>query len=1553
MKYFTVFFSYLILIFFTTPGIYPEETESNPLEPPETALPEEAPATVWDIDIGDTNVDLYIAGYWKIGILGGVSVQWTPSGVIFPATFPGLSQFQFYQEPDLTISLWIMNKFYLETSFLEGFDKNTYAIGYRGEEGEILQSVRIGNSDIKIDDYKGLNVPAPKYNTPGISALFQTPVSSHDILFRYDPSSENKKVFLGENEISEEVIRITDFDRGHFFILPESDLDLIEVYIADKDGIYTGTGSDTKTYRSASDNEARYSLVDGTVTLKESAETDVLVYYEKGGVAVGNSLIPISDFIVPMVNGEPDPDGASKPFNWVSTDTWYPSFANYGESSSVTVNGRKSLRVYNPLKLGPFEYYNHYIISSNLPQDKWKTTIVLADNSLLETEDSDNYQYEIDIDNRILTVFNNNDTDIRSPWSRYPLADSYPQTYGGEDSGPELTGRSFLLSIQTSNGLSLGTGVIPGSERVYINGYETNSTTIDYSSGAISFNRYIFPQDRIEIIYRTETTDMAGGDLLFAQGNRFYPADNLELYLGEMFRWNISQNPSSTVDTTAPGGLTIAGGVKYGIENFNIELTSTFNLQTPNTTGYLRVLGMEENGYIFSVGETLLKESPQEKWSTVTAVARADLLYRDYFSTNDLGQYFLNSYDWTSEVIDSSKQGPSVAGKASDDSFDGNVMVLQYDLAGNEWSSGDLLLSADGPIDLSRFSSFSIGLKKLDTSGTITAKILIGETGETEDWNDDGFVSDEDKSLIVEIDLTLPSSEDTWTAFTYDFSPSEMRKLTKCRSVRVLVEDDGTAASGRLLLTNFYFEGTVFDYRLYDSGNNEISSDDKLNISEIGNTEAYNLATKYPDVRDIFHPDGEDQKAVRVEWGSPTPILTSDYWEMETHTSPVSPDSYENVNFYVKNDSTGGNYVITLSDSSGDGYSFSYTPGSTDWEKKTLSLTDGSVTDDEGNIISTATIDPAIGKLTRFHIKGTGTTSGEMYLDELYFSEPTFSMDGNVELVTEYSYPGDIWTTSGGFPILANFSVENQFRYNGSSVISTASEGINSIQNSTSLSIELAMLSISGNMKVDWDQTQTIFSGSHELKFPADFPYGYISDSYSRYGSGSTATMTRESKLRFNIPNTGNLEFSVKSEGIDESFLQSWHGETKWSVASIFNIDASLMFDQNSAWDNRDNNNYFSNWINDYSMIIPETDSVITRSVKSTIAIELLTKPVGFTLTPDLSFENNNIPFSEQINRGGFIMTIPVVLFDGTKNKLTITPSYSRSFIQKTSVGASNSFSNGFNNLFSDLNKWLPLTSFIPFYELFATSTVSKFYEKTLLFNEAEYTPDFGLSISRKFGSKLYDLFLPYNFTVHFIRLFEKLGDSYSNSNTFEFSFKQTAINLFGSFGVYGKSELYTTDEFSSSLQFNLSVDGGNIPVPKELIYQNYISFYGKKNGVLSIENKFETDFTNTNISDTLDFKFQFQMPMRKKFRLKFLNSLIKKEHFWSHEENLGINFQYPWESNDEIDNTIITINVKHLSKLNVPGLGALKGWIKLGFIEEYELFIAGFEAGIELEVSF
>ncbi|MDR2069288.1 MAG: hypothetical protein LBP71_05410, partial [Spirochaetaceae bacterium] len=112
----------------------------------------EASSELLSLSVGSSDVSLFVAGYWK----GTLSASWgfalTPLGMSAVST--GSPVF-FQQEADLTLSLWIRERWFVEASFLDDYKLNTYRAGYQGFEGEPVQYVGVGNT--------GLDYPAFPY----------------------------------------------------------------------------------------------------------------------------------------------------------------------------------------------------------------------------------------------------------------------------------------------------------------------------------------------------------------------------------------------------------------------------------------------------------------------------------------------------------------------------------------------------------------------------------------------------------------------------------------------------------------------------------------------------------------------------------------------------------------------------------------------------------------------------------------------------------------------------------------------------------------------------------------------------------------------------------------------------------------------------------------------------------------------------------------------------------------------------------------------------------------------------------------------------------------------------------------------------------------------------------------------------------------------------------------------------------------------------------------------------------------------------------------------
>ena len=261
----------------------------------------------------------------------------------------------FFQEPDLTISLWLNNRWFLEASFLEGFERNTYRAGYRGGEGEFVQEVVVGSAGVDAEGYGGIKVPKPRRNTPGISAKFASERSKHEFLLRYDPTETGSTVFQGPYRVKTGKISPADFIEGRFFILPDTGVRAVSVYLEDKQGTVTGTdgGGTQRRYRKAQPVQYTVDAQRGLVELEAAHKGRVLVYYESGsagsagGAAVG-SPGGGQKFVVPA-NANLNPDFSAwnsntaklLDFAWNLRDVYDSAGRLYGDTSRVRIEGTR------------------------------------------------------------------------------------------------------------------------------------------------------------------------------------------------------------------------------------------------------------------------------------------------------------------------------------------------------------------------------------------------------------------------------------------------------------------------------------------------------------------------------------------------------------------------------------------------------------------------------------------------------------------------------------------------------------------------------------------------------------------------------------------------------------------------------------------------------------------------------------------------------------------------------------------------------------------------------------------------------------------------------------------------------------------------------------------------------------------------------------------------------------------------------------------------------------------------------------------------------------
>ncbi|MDR1317727.1 MAG: hypothetical protein LBK13_12725, partial [Spirochaetales bacterium] len=730
--------------------------------PAQTPLEEEAPETVFDTQIGDTSVDLYLQGYWDASVMGGVGFAWIPGqGLSYPYVFPGFPDgFEYDQKPDLVLSLWLRERFFFETTITEDYELNTYLLGYQGKPGEFVQSVKVGNRNVEISPFPYMEFPGSSRHSPAVSAMFQTARSQHELLFRYDPSLPRKKTFIGKNEVEEVRIDPATYVRGRFFVLPDTQVSLsdLSIYIEDAKGSVTGDGG--RRYRRATNFDYSYSPGDGTITLTNASAGRVLVYYTKNGHSVGSSDSSMGVEALPALAGVPvgiDLAGTPVKFEWNSSSAYYDlGNGRTLDNLRISIDGRDALLLYDPGAWNPFEVTGVYSLSGSAASMSNSTSLKIVNrgaDSLYTTKTAltlntaESYSVV-----RVLPV---NGNQARSMQARFPFAEDEPLLYGpqrAKDGGAA----DFELLIQAYmpvQALTLANDVIPGTVTIYRNGREETSFTVDYESGRIALPFEPAPSDRIEIYYRTYSGEGQGGDILFGSGSTLYLTDELTLKLATGLRWNVLKGKYSTEPGDHPGMLGASAQVSYATENFSLVADGAVIYTNPDTSGLLRLIDMERHNMELEISKNNMFPSARPDPLSFSGLLnnRGHLLFKNYETKNLAGAVSMNSWSWTPPSSqqyayeDGSLIGPYAAAESSED-----VMVMDYELeaSANDWVGAQMNLSTgwDDSLDLSNISAIRFAYRVVKPvsgpyAGNVSLHFQAGALDE--DLDNDGVLDEE------------------------------------------------------------------------------------------------------------------------------------------------------------------------------------------------------------------------------------------------------------------------------------------------------------------------------------------------------------------------------------------------------------------------------------------------------------------------------------------------------------------------------------------------------------------------------------------------------------------------------------------------------------------------------------------------------------------------------------------------------------------------------------------------------------------------------------------
>ena len=890
-------------------------------------------------------------------------------------------------------------------------------------------------------------------------------------------------------------------------------------------------------------------------------------------------------------------------------------------------------------------------------------------------------------------------------------------------------------------------------------------------------------------------------DIVFGWGNKFpfSPLASLEVALG--LRWNILPGSYSETAYSKTGALVFSTALSGQAEHFSYRLSGALSYSNPDTTGIMRLAGMEGNGLTVEPSEDLGAPCAAPLAAEIPGLAKRGLLYyKDYRNYDGLGGAQLMPYTWTPPAdqiysyTNGSKAGPYlVAGDSQ--SANGQSLVLDFELMGlNDWVGIQLPVAyQNGTPDLSGIRAILASLSAVDvsTGGSFDVYIQLGCTSEdtegsgvleaetsalqggyhfhdmdngvtlivgggpknqgdgvihTEDIDGNGALDAEDASLVFTSAATNFTGDTGWT--TYPLPVLDQNALKKARALRIIIvnRNSGTT-TGRLLVDSLTLAGCEF-WSNVDAGSYAALTVDEVTEAQAG---VPLLADSYSEVRDTFHNTGGINQVLQVNWsgGSTAPAPG---WTVKTSLgSGVENIRYQHLAFYAyRNASATGDLSFTLLDVNGKGVRCSLPadlpadlPAGA-WQKIVLDLFNGTLSINGANVTpKSVTIDGDCGSLVFWSLSLANSSAvGTILCDEVHLRDPQSNIGAAAAFTGKVDFAGPL-VSVGGVPLLSDFSLTEQAQAQtaGFSTMYSQPQNQSSFRSLSNLKAVILGAGLEVEVLADSLGDQFTISGGHLLTLPKfDFPV-VVTDRYSEKTAADGEEFSHEDTLRLDVPSVLVLGLDVSAYSQEATLNQTWTGNLTFNALAPYNLALAAQWTQSALDFVRAQTWYLSDWIDAFAYTLPwEGGLADSRSYQGSLAQTLNTKPLGVKLAFSSGFNSYNVATDshEQTDTMALTLSFPFAL-----DSLTFEPYYSRTLSTLDLVPDEGSLEEDTTWHFSRYAAYSYFFTMPPLYEIFSPTGNADFLSQYFGLENADYKPEIGLSLSRKFGSALLDLFLP------------------------------------------------------------------------------------------------------------------------------------------------------------------------------------------------------------------
>jgi len=1539
--------------------------------------------------LGSSDVSLFAEGSWMgdLSVNFGVSRSDLGVGFVSPE-----SPLLFKQEADLSLSLWINNRWFVEANFEDDSKQNTYRAGYQGQPGEFLQYAGIGNTGLDFPLFPYLDLGGDSPSSFGLYSRFGTNDLAVHALFRYDAASREEKTFTGGRERTYSDLQPQDTLRGISFVLPDDDLNPeITIYIEDEKGTIRDTTG--RRWRYALQSEYAFSRTQGLLELSIRPSGIVAVAYSKGGDnnpwVSSMGTYSTSGFLADIQNYF---DSTHTVINLEN----YPQCGSGGAVPGEFVFGSvRALVVYQPGTFSPFEKRNRYDAHSSTSEK----AVLLRTSSggeisgfeLIRLEDaavidltlftgavSQKGVYEL--------VKKGGSNNLRAPQNLWPLAGEYPEIY--LPSSNVFSGGIVIrfTNLSGSSGYFIGADVIPGSVQVWRSGIQYTDFNYNQYSGEVAIKGAVGQNEIIRITYlkRSEGTRMgsiaAGLGAVYHRGASPFSAG-----AAVGVRWNITEDAFTEEDNSSPGSAGISAKTAWEYDYLKAKITAGFAFVQTDTTGLYRAAGMEGNEIILSLTpETSFISNTPNGYSFSD---RSDLIFRNYYNNTLLGNTLMY-LDWNADIISGINRPYPVKDRQL-----GNTQVLaaEFDLEENEWTGFQVPIYNDAGI-LSRAREIEIPFRFYGFNQTAPEKfkviVQIGSLSGKE------FAYTENADFILEKIIFT----DNWTAVpenppyantSFDYNARIARfiltdedrlKLGDAKYLRIIiVNSDNKEVTGRFLLAPPIARGAAFRPVTYSAGIiNGNPSDDISAIETFDSGITLNFA--YGDIIKKLHPNDTAQRVLKIDRKDmPNGVSAG----VDGRTAELPLADYRELSFFVKtNEQMVNNETLTFIAAPGqnslpDDYQLkaeiplsAFQAGQ--WSKVTIRYqgNDRGVTVDGNKVMfaapeyhpQKALVDNQGRRTSYIAIllnpsSGNALQDGTVYIDEIILEDSIMYYRMNAGTAVEYSRPGTM-VSIGNIPVLADFNVYTNVESEGRAQSETEEQDFSgSLANRTGAGISVFGVKAAGSYAFTAAQDTYLWSADHSLSRTI----GPFSVKETFYLS------PQDSNARHNFNMAFSSDFHAKFEAdalYDYSkLLQKWNAELGYTPQNEY--IPSAVINSQAVWA-RDGitaemGNYGNFWLETWETLVPDTGKdADARKTQTRFILTQRTKPIGAVISLEgntNSVRGNNVT---QSNSSAFL-DIPVAV-----KKTNVNFRMGRGFKRHLYYFGEDIKDDG-GKFFESIKDFSSVWKVFPGYSLFAPETETVMYEGLDASPSADsafyssFNDHFSVKISLPAIYNPSAFVLPNKINFQIERTLEQKMDTRTDKLNLGGGLGFYAINMFGNLGYRPIFKFYQTDEYSHTIDAAVF-----IPKNEDVSYriQSVLGagFKGAGVGVLSFVNTYTIRSEGYWLES---FVSGWEVPLKKSMLGNFYRKAIssaEKQNSWlklssyfgpQHEQLRKETLEVVFDR--QTDYMRWSVIAGHEEIVRIQGKLNFSAYIKLrgGEDRENEILIFDVILGTSLRVSF